>query len=242
MVHGAPDWGITSGKKTTYQITDLGEFAVRLGSIVNYDRLGDVIFLDDFEASILKWDSFGFGTGASVALSTESAKNGAQALKITTGDAAGNLSWTWKYLPLPVPGKIGAEISFALGSDIQYIELQLQVYTGATQHRAAVRYRPQDDTLQYYSQSQSLETFATEVDLYENDLTYHTLKLVVDLENAEYVRCRLNEATYDLTDVGYYTADSTDTPHFELLILVRNNSAGNHYVYVDDVILTQNEP
>jgi len=55
VAHGTPDWGVTAGARTVYQMTDLGELAVRLGSIVTHDRRGDVIFLEDFEEGMGRW-------------------------------------------------------------------------------------------------------------------------------------------------------------------------------------------
>ena len=56
MAHGARDFGIYAPKETIVTIEDLGELAVRLGSPVNYDRKGDVVWVDGFEDGIDKWD------------------------------------------------------------------------------------------------------------------------------------------------------------------------------------------
>jgi len=63
MAHGTPDWGVTASKKTIYSLHDMGELAVRLGSIVSFDRRGDVIFSDSFQNGLGKVYASGVGAG-----------------------------------------------------------------------------------------------------------------------------------------------------------------------------------
>jgi len=242
MVHGFPDWGVTAGKKTTYQLKDMAELAVRLGSIVNSDRLGDVVWMDDFEASTLKWETYGTGTGNAQALSTETAKNGSQSCKLTTGNAQYNEARITHYSPMPVLGNIGAEMSFAIGAEIYAIVLYLRVYDGAYRNQTVIWIDPQNNELKYMDKNGAYQVFATGVDLYENDLMFHTAKLVVDFSAGYYIRFRLNNATYDLSAFQIEKSTSAILPRMDCIISVYNNSAGNHYVYIDDVIFTQNEP
>jgi len=241
MVHGAPDWKLTSGRKTTFQLRDMGEAAARLDSIVNFDRLGDVVWYDDFETSTLKWKPGGVGTGFSVELSNESAKSGSQSLKLITGSTLARMVQAVHDLPYPVLSGYGMEASFAIGPNIAAIEFWIGAYSQQNVIEGAVRYQPQENTIQYRNANADWITFATGVDLYEDDLTYHTLKLVVDLENAEYVRCRLNEATYDLKEISLRVVSASWTPRTELMVRVYSATEENNYVYVDDVVITQNE-
>ena len=95
MAHGTPDWGVTAGAVTTYQVTDLGELAVRLGSPISHDRRGDVIWWDDFECTLNKWQTVANGAGSSVALSDARARNGRYSALLISGSAV---------VDFPLPG------------------------------------------------------------------------------------------------------------------------------------------
>ena len=241
MVHGAPDWKHTSGRKTTFQLRDMGEAAVRLGSIVNFDRVGDVVWYDDFEASTLKWHVGGNGAGYSVELSNESAKSGSQSLKLVTGSTDARSVDIVRSSAQPVLSNWGMQYSFAIGANIASIDTTMITYLPGKYLEGEIRYRPQDNILQYLDTDANWITFATGVDLFEHDFTYHTLKLVVDLEHAEYIRCRVNEKTYDLAGIAMRVVATSFTPGLVYGITVCSATEENNYVYVDDVVITQNE-
>ena len=68
MAGETPDYGRLSAQATVFPVTDLGELAARLGSIVSHDRRGDVIWLDGFEDGLDKWQPTTSGSGAAVDL------------------------------------------------------------------------------------------------------------------------------------------------------------------------------
>lgn len=242
MTHGTPDWNVTGGKKTTYQLNDMGELAVRLGSIVNFDRLGEVFLLDDFEASALKCATITTGTGAAVALSSAAAKSGSQSCKLTTGNAEDNLAGIQRRSYLPVSGQFGFEYSFALGSDLKRLWSYGYAYDGVSLHSPSVRYNPQLDTLEYMDSGGSWVNLDSGLDLCEMDVMFHSMKLVFDFANQEYIRLRLDEKTYNLAGIAYQTGANAAAPRFDAVVAAINNAAGNHYAYIDDIIITQNEP
>ena len=59
MGHGYPDYGTQGPVSTVHSIQDLGELAVRLGSIVTFDRRGNVLWLDGFDSGIGAWSKGG---------------------------------------------------------------------------------------------------------------------------------------------------------------------------------------
>ena len=56
MAHTLPPW--TSKYKLTevFSGIDVNELAVRLGSPVNLDRRGNIVFIDDVEHALRKWE------------------------------------------------------------------------------------------------------------------------------------------------------------------------------------------
>ncbi|GAJ17988.1 unnamed protein product, partial [marine sediment metagenome] len=54
--HGRPDWSPNEPKETTYAIPDQGEASIRLGGISPFDRLGDVVWFDNFSNGLGIYD------------------------------------------------------------------------------------------------------------------------------------------------------------------------------------------
>lgn len=248
LVHGRPDWV----RATTLQdIRDvfgnipqvgMGELAARLGAISFFERRGEVIFMDDFEDSTFKWLTDATGTTWSVARSNASALNGNFSVKLTTDAAPTTFVAIEKYLHPSVLKRMGFEYSFAIGSNIDSIYNLFNIYTKTTRYKALLSYTPQTQKLIVTDHYLGSKIIATNVDLREHDLTYHTWKMVVDLETGKYVRLYLNGEYYDLSQWTLPFTPGDYTPDMYLIIYIINYSTGNHYVYVDNVVITQNEP
>lgn len=242
MAHGRPDYGVGGKKVTTFALDDMAELAARLGSIVTFDRRGDVIWLDDFEDNINKWEQSTPGAGASIALSTEAAHNGAKSCKIVDGSD----NW-WsaitRVLGIPVVSKTGSELSFADQDDDTKLELRSQFYNGTDIYRAAIRYVPDEGNFDVEDETLGWVTLASGISIPSHVYAWQTMKLVWDLDSKKYVRAILNDTEYDLS--AYTPVDVGTSAVRQLIIdiyLWPEVTGGNRHGYVDDFILTQNEP
>jgi len=242
MAHGAPDWGIGAPKRTVYALQDVAELAARLGSIVTFDRRGDVIWIDDFEDNINKWALHYTGTGSSIALSTDTARNGAQAAKLIYGDAVGDVARITRYLPLPVLSKIGFEISFTAHATQGIVYLNIRLRTGEEEIEGAVRYRFAEDDYQYYDSTGAWRTFTTYPWIYPQIGLFHTWKLVIDPIGYRYVRLIVNNVVHDMSALPLRVVDSALSPQLRVRLQYENTATGNVAYYVDDAVVTQNEP
>ena len=218
------------------------ELAARLGSINTFERRGTTVFMDNFESSTLKWVSSLTGTGAAAVRSNASAKNGDYSIKLTTGNAEDNYAKLVHYNYFPVSTRLGFEVSFALGSDIKYFSLWTWSYSGTHEIIPQMHYYPQTNLLKIFDENSNPITIASGLNLFEADLLYHTLKLVFDISTNKYVRAYCDKYEYDISEYEYPHQVSSATPILLPEFDVHNNAAGNHYVYADDFILTQNEP
>jgi len=242
MAHGYPDYGIYTPKKTVHALQDMAELAARSGSIVTFDRRGDVIWLDDFESGIEKWAAILQGTGAEAVNTAETARNGGYSVKLTTGNAADDWAFLAHPHAYPVFSKLGFEISFSLDSAIKDVRIFLVLYTGTTQHVAEIVYIHSTGELQYRDQNNVYQTFATITPLRVYSKLFHTIKLVIDPANTKYYSLILNNQTFDLSAYSYFTTSSVVYPYMEVAIQVSTPDAVNRSIYVDDAIITQNEP
>jgi len=242
MPHGYPDYGVAAPKRTVYALQDMAELAARLGSIVTFDRGGDVQWLDYFQATTLHWETYLDGTGAAAELSTAWALWGERSLKLTAGSSGYLYSQAWRNLILPVKSRLGLEAAFSVSDNTDYIQIDSELFDGTTMHYFSVRYRHQAQDLQLLTHSYQWTTFATGVRLWAQDGLFNIAKMVFDLQTDRYVRFLLNHESYDLSP---YTPvlDGSDTPPCNSIGLGIWGLAGyNPYTYFDAIIFTQNEP
>lgn len=242
MTHGTPDWGVTAGAVTVHKLTDLGELAVRLGSIVTHDRRGDVIFLDNFEDGLGKWDTGSDGGGDSVALSSARARSGRLSALLTSGSGVGGYAQIFRGVNLPVLSGLGVELSFSVPVALETLVLQLHVLDGSRRYRFEVTYDDANNRLDRLHVGGGLTTVASGLVLAGWGRMFHTLKLVGNTLNGKYGRLILNDETYDLEGAVAYNGTDYGAPRLELTVTARGRDGYNDAVHIDDVIITQNEP
>lgn len=242
MAHGHPDYGAGAPTKTIYPILDVGELAARLGSVNTFDRRGNVMWLDDFEDTLMKWNSNQTMGGTRLFQTAEAARSGAFSVKMITPNAADTDTYLFRYIPLPALSKIGLEFSYAMYLQIKYIYIILKFGDSDGQYEVRLRYDRYNTTMAY------LNSGGTYTDLSgtpSHQLLYHnwnTIKLVVDYETKKYVRALLNSFSWDLSDIAPKFNAGVYTPALYIEARITNKTIGDHYIYLDDVILTQNEP
>ena len=130
MPRDLPDWGAPPGPKTIFEVTDLGEVTVRLGSIITFDRGGDVVWFDDFENGIGKWETELSGSGAAIDLALGRSRNGLYAARLVAGSDASELARIIKVLPSPDTDSLGIEYSFQFAQAGDQLDLTLRLYDG----------------------------------------------------------------------------------------------------------------
>ena len=240
--HGAPDWSKYRPDSVTFPVEDLAELAVRLGSIVSFDRRGDVFWMDDFENGLSGWRKLTSGAGAAVATSSTKARNGGYSTKLTSGVTASRYAGISHYLPFPHLSKWGFECHAAINASIEELRLSVRLNDGTTWHDFWVKYDHLNTRLQYFAPGSAWTTFATNVDLLHSDDLFLALKLVVNLNAKSYARLITNETTYDMSSLLPSTYNETLTAHLNYQIRATGNTDDNAVTYIDDVIITQDEP
>lgn len=241
MAGETPDYGRLSAQATVFPVTDLGELAARLGSIVTHDRRGDVIHLEDFASGLAKWSLLTSGTGATIDLTTSTARNGLFALRLVAGSDSSRLARVTYSTPLPAVSAFGVEASFTRLSFIDNISFQMTLNDGTTQLNFEVRWRDTDNDLQYLDSTGAFVTFATGVDLILVAGLFNTAKLVGDAVSRQYVRFILNDTVYSLANIAVQTSGSGTSSRLLHVITNTGRSGQNDTVIVDDVIVTHNE-
>lgn len=240
--HGAPDWSVYRIDSVTYTVMDLAELAARLGSIVTFDRRGDVVWLDHFGHGLTKWTPILDGDDAAAAITPAHFLSHGYSAKLTCGSSATRLASLRSYKPYPRTQPLGLEASFTVEANHQDFSIYARTTTDGQTHLYQLLWSEADDTLFYFSTAGFPIALTPTVELQHDDACFHTLKLVFDPINHLYVRAILNHQQWDLSAIPPYILPLAGGPYLAIIIQYQGDAETNAVGYVDNVILTQDEP
>jgi hypothetical protein len=238
----------------------LGEFisSIKVGEnveprlISSLSRTGRVYWQDDFEAytSIVteKW----IQTSGTISLDTSRPFRGKSCMKLTTGAVLGNDAQADKLLGALPLGRLGWELWFLSQSgvaNINNLSFGFYLYDGAYVHDAEVKWLGTVGTLQekwQYINSEGnyvdVSGGAQKIDVASAYAVWHHFKLVIDFNTEKYVKLICDNKTFDLSALSYYKLADTSRPCIDIWAYIENATATAVSLYVDDVILTDQEP
>lgn len=242
MGRGQKDFGIYALTTTIAGLSDVGELAARLGSPNVFDRRGNVVFIDSFDNDLIPYERAEVGAGAEVKVVTDYARTSSFSCKMTGGSDSSQLARLQKSLPYPALTKWGFEIGFTYNEDIANIAFAIYLVDGTTWYQGTVYIIPADDELTYLDENNVRQSIATNLGLLSAHTLFNLIKLVVDFDSKEYVRVILNETEYSLADIPLYSYASTEGHYMMARIDLVSPFGENQLAYIDEFIITQNEP
>lgn len=226
---------------STREGINLAELAARLGSINTVDRKGEVLWMDDFEGSKLKWSKVTTAAGSEVALTAFTARSGSQSVRLLQPTSAGSTVIVYADLPLLTTGKLGVEYHVAAWSVPRNYYSVIALDDGSYSYQGYLRHNLLNSTLEIYDSS------GTWVELlFEKYVTspylFHVFKLVVDPVTNKYDRVLFRDHEIDVSQYSLYKGTTVGAPLFTFNFYVTSGGAARHKVYLDDFIFTHNEP
>ena len=242
MGHGTPDWWGSEPSETTFQVQDVGELAARLGSIDTFDRRGNVVFIDSFESGCAPYLTDAGRPGSAVVLSAITARSGAYSCKMTTGAVANAYARVARFQSYPALSKYGLEVAFTSDDNAVDIQISLNIYDGVNVNTFAVKYLPASDKWQYLNAAGGWTDLATGVDLFPHFNHFHVAKLVVDLDLKKYFYFLWDSDEVGMSTIAGHQVASGLSPQIAANIHLHGGAGAAATIYVDDVIITQNEP
>jgi len=241
MVHGARDDSNIRVEHDVYRLDDMAEFAVRMGSIFNYQRHGSALLLDGFEQGLNAWDKNTTGTNAEVEISNGEAYAGQVACKITTGTGLTPYAGISKYLPPVDESRAGFQGCFSLDSDVVEVRFQLTYGKSPTRYYFYVSYNHVTGVLSYQSAPGVWSPFATPGVLYDFAGNWHNFKMVADLATGKFARFYLDNIAFPMGGLLADTGAWAFGPFLYPLLRVWGNGGVSGVLYLDNVIVTYNE-
>jgi len=242
MAHGAPDDSNVVKTGVVHRLDDMAELAARQGSPVVFDRRGDTVYQTDFREGLGMFHANWYGTDGGIALVTGASRQGAYSIRLRAPDEEAKVAQLQLAFPFQDPSRVGIEFSFSVAADTLYVRTEIGWLDGTTAREARVRYDHVDSEVQYYDKTLGYTPVATGVELRECTRPEHTMKLVADMAANEYVRLLLDSYTYSLADIEPYEIAEPLSPYWFFYIYHHGVKDQNPLIYIDSVIVTQNEP
>lgn len=242
MAHGTKPYGRTQSQVTIFGVQDMGELAARLGSIDTHDRRGNVVWLDDFESGVEAWDFSGTGAGNARAWSAERHRSGGFSVYHRCGSTLTMLSEMDRSLALPVINRTGIEFSILFGLWVSQIRLYAHIVSLAQTLVYEVRYTVATDTWEFRNNALGWTALVPTIDLLPEGYCFHTVKLIVDPLALAYSQLIVDDLTYDMSGLPVGVVGGVFTPALFVEIGMTGTAAQIGLSWVDDVIVTQNEP
>lgn len=218
------------------------ELAARLGSIVTFDRRGDVLWMDDFESGIKRWLLRETGVDTRVTWSADYSNRGGFCVKLLAGTGVIRQAGIIFRNSYPTVSRFGLEVSWARLLSATGFDLDLVLYDGTYGYQALIKYEDPNRKWEYTDEAAGWQTLLTDYSSNDDGNWWHTAKLVVDLEAKRFVRAILGPNTVDMSDMVMYSWLDATTPHLMARVGINGVVAGGSTYLIDNVILTQNEP
>ena len=218
------------------------ELAAVFSPAKRFDRRGNVVMVEDFKYGIEEWLTSGDGTGNAVACSSNHYKTGPFSAKLTAGSDGLRYARMVRYFPTPYVKTLGFEMSFSIHAQTKEISFELAVGLGTKTWYAGFYFDRGEAELQYLN-SANVETKLDDAPtLVADDYLYYTMKGVINCTGDLYSRFLFMSTEYDMGAYALRTITGATLPTVLLVIEHHGNAGYNPYIYIDDLILTVNEP
>jgi hypothetical protein len=241
FTRGQPDWSSSGAKSFTGAGGSDLEQAARRNWVFAPIVLGEVHFYEDFESPALHWFAGSANSGLDPALSGVHVNSGRQSVLLDPGTALNNSSYINRNISIPAPPRIGVGVYMSWSGVGHRLAISPIVDTGLVEYDFYMRY--------------DLDTF--NVSVRDADLGWTVIgnapwdtasaddfafvQLVMDSSTGRYVRVSVAGQEIDYDGPGIED-DSSGTPNIGMWFGAETQSADQGYIYLDDVIVTRNEP
>lgn len=242
MPHGLPDWGLIGPISVLYGLDDMAEQAVRLGAVASWDRIGHVIFSDNFREGLGAWTMEGSDATAVTCLFTGHALSSPYCVKLRNGSAGARYARMRHRLSYVYRGHCALECNVTLEPGTEYIKFGVSGSTPTSRLFFYVRLTPTTGVLAWGTDGAGWTPFATLGWVGWNVDEWHNVKLVADIETGYFIRFVWEGTAVDMSAIAG-VALATAKP-YNWMVYIENDAdtAAQHSVYVDDVIVTIDVP
>lgn len=242
MPRGNWDYGVNPAGQITSPEIGLAELAARLGSLSRFDRQGEVVFQDGFEAGLGRWYQDLGSPAGTIVLTTVGPGLGGYTVILTPGAAVAAEAALYGNMPVPSEGTLGLEVLCVITSLNTDIELRMNHNGAGGQLVSGLRYSGQSDRLEYRDSTAAWVAVPGAARLSIGDGIPHLLKFVIDIPSYSYVRAVADGQRISLAGLAVNRNAAPALRANYLDLVARSWGGAANAVYLDNVVLTHNEP
>lgn len=237
-----PDFGISDTFHTKYVMSDMGELAARLGSPSMFDRTGTIIWYEQFIAGFNNWQKWSSLGGVQPVLVANPFLYRPYAIKLFCASTVNAECSIQADLPFPYESALGIEFAYWPQIDTPQIRFIGKLYSGTKVYSFGVYFNLADFKISVRdSGGNPLEVYSS-VRGYHIEEVYNIVKIVLDLKNKQYGRIMFNKYDLSVSGIAMQTGNSSTRPSLSIIAEVLGIGTYASKVYVDNFIVTLNEP
>lgn len=236
-----PDGGFSSGAGSFPMIGDLAELAARMGSINTYDRRGTVIWMTDFRHGLQGSTPGVSDAGCDYHISTERSHFGGYSLELDPSDESGSYIEWGNVVQFLATGKMGLEAIVSLADSPDAVRLKMYHQDGTTIQEAELNYDTESGDWTVRTGDTTWETVLTGFEVQTGATAWYSIKLVIDPETGKYERLQVAKEEVDISEHSIYSYGSGNLGQLICRVMVYGDAARHAAIWVDAVIVTQNE-
>lgn len=202
------------------------------------------MYINDFSCGVAGTQLAATGTAGATALTAVRQRHGGYSMLLTSGDEITSYSRIRKgFYWGEYSGFIGFEVSIILTDQDGSTRLVVYVIYGGVTQYYELKLDHSDGKIYYWSSGAAWVDSGEAIDVIPMGNTWNTFKLVVDPDNAEYVRFYSPAGLKSLAGIGAVTSGSGANPSLLVDVIAFTDVATEPTaIYVDDLILTIDEP
>lgn len=235
MANVSSAWGYTQNQS-------LADLAASLRPIQRWDHRGQILEAVDFENGIPPQLGCYAAGGETWEIDPHYSQGSRYCLHVTTvAGANSSIYFTQEFRITPF-SRFGSEVAIALPTQQMDVRLALTIYNGSAYYQAKIRWDVLNSTLYYYNSAGAQVPLSAACRVRAGTGIYNHLKLVADFTTNKFMRVLVNEQAFAIPTIDLYTAASSLAPHMEFYLYIGSTYAIAYNVYVDDWVITGEEP
>lgn len=242
MPRGAPDWSNVRAYGPLHRLDDQAELAARLGSVVSYDRGGSVVWFTDFRHGLQGSTPGTSDAECEYRISAERSHFGGYSLKLDPSAESGSYVEWGNVVQFVETGKVGLEAIVSTGANPDAIRLKMYYQDGATIQKAELNYDTESGDWTVRTGETTWETVLTGFKIQQDATAWYSIKLIIDAETGKYVRMQVAKRVVDISEHDIYSYGIQNLGQLICRVMVYGDATRHAAIWVDAVIVTQNEP
>jgi len=214
------------------------ELAARLGSLVNQDRRGQVIFATDWRDGPAGIDYDKYGTGTLAFLDPTHFVTGGYSYQCYCPAGTSHFVDIRREFGGPWATNIGISTLLRMTSGEGMLYLRIRQFTGSLYYHLGIAFDGYTKHLYYLNEAGDWVIIPGTGEVTRSTYSWNFLKLVADLEAHTYLRCIWDQNEYSMAGLSRLVRASVDVPRIVAIIRASAGPDHNEHIWIDNMIVT----